>query len=606
MSRTALLAVALSLVLFGGSEALAQNQALVMSNAASDGFFDVPASATLAPPSITVEAWLTYDETTLAPGAGFRFPTVARKNTAPGQEEWFLRVQALSTSNRVLDFVVRTTGGNVGTGWAFGAGEMLTPTHIAGTYDGAFVRMYVNGSLVSERAAPGTLVDLGGDLRVGGGDPGVPENWNGTIDELRVWSAARTEAEINATLFSQSLAGLPALEASWSLDGFAIDLTGNGNGGTFTGTPTYTTVPFPMPAYETNDDRARFTVDGVEGSSIAPARVSSPVCVNNDIAFASNLAATAFEAVVTPGGLVAGGSPGSITTPGGQIVNVELGRPGTFFLNGGAALRFLPFPGPFNVAFGGPTPIALSGQAVFLDPGSADGIAISQGSELDRTPNTGPVAGPTSDDGTVLVDLSAQGCGPIDFLGTSYTQLGMASNGRVTLSGVDGDFSPSLAEATTDLPMLGAWTDLNPSNGGTISFTDSGSQVRIDYAGVPYFGEATTISFSIIIDRVGGGFTLDGLTGIVANPGTAISSSDAMFLGFSPGSAASGGAAADPGATTYAVGGAGSTASLDEMSYDFVQGATAGTPWAPASLAPGTLNTISFFTTPTGVTWVGL
>jgi fibronectin type 3 domain-containing protein len=74
-----------------------------------------------------------------------------------------------------------------------------TWTHIAATYDGAAVRLYVNGVQVSSTAVSGTLSAGSGPLRIGGN--GLWSEWfKGTIDEVRVYSTVLTAAQIQADM----------------------------------------------------------------------------------------------------------------------------------------------------------------------------------------------------------------------------------------------------------------------------------------------------------------------------------------------------------------------------------------------------------------------
>ncbi|MGH3371851.1 MAG: LamG-like jellyroll fold domain-containing protein, partial [Nocardioidaceae bacterium] len=81
---------------------------------------------------------------------------------------------------------------------ALGAGLTLpvnTWSHLAATYDGATLRLYVNGVEAANRAISGLLVTTASPLRIGGN--GVwGEFFQGTIDEVRIYSRALTVAEI--------------------------------------------------------------------------------------------------------------------------------------------------------------------------------------------------------------------------------------------------------------------------------------------------------------------------------------------------------------------------------------------------------------------------
>ena len=68
-------------------------------------------------------------------------------------------------------------------------------THLAETYDGSSVRLYVNGTLVSTTAAAGSLASSTSPLRIGGNSI-WGEYFSGLIDEVRVYNRALSAAEI--------------------------------------------------------------------------------------------------------------------------------------------------------------------------------------------------------------------------------------------------------------------------------------------------------------------------------------------------------------------------------------------------------------------------
>jgi hypothetical protein len=74
-----------------------------------------------------------------------------------------------------------------------------TWTHLATTYDGTNLRIYVNGVLVGTRAAPGPISTSAQPLRIGGNSI-WPEFFQGQIDEVRVYDRARTAAEVQTDM----------------------------------------------------------------------------------------------------------------------------------------------------------------------------------------------------------------------------------------------------------------------------------------------------------------------------------------------------------------------------------------------------------------------
>jgi hypothetical protein len=223
----------------------AQNQALSVSVAPMGGYIEIPASPLLSPPSFTLEAWVTYNDSGLP--AGWIYPTIGRKEFTQGVAEWFLRVDAGNNGTRSLRLWIGGSGGVVNVSTPFNVGAFTTWTHIAATYDGSFARLYINGAQVAQANGTGPLVDLGSVAHIGAGDtaPGsANERWNGLLEDVRIWSVARTQAEIAAGMHQQILSA-PNLSACYRLDGNGLDASGNNNHGALIGGPSFVFIPSP-------------------------------------------------------------------------------------------------------------------------------------------------------------------------------------------------------------------------------------------------------------------------------------------------------------------------------------------------------------------------
>jgi hypothetical protein len=72
-------------------------------------------------------------------------------------------------------------------------------SHIASTYDGANLRFYVNGTLVTTKATTGAMPNTANPLRIGG-NAIWGEYFSGLIDEVRVYNRALTATEITADM----------------------------------------------------------------------------------------------------------------------------------------------------------------------------------------------------------------------------------------------------------------------------------------------------------------------------------------------------------------------------------------------------------------------
>ena len=218
--------------------AVAQNQAL-QTTIGIDGGVEFPFDARMVPPTgITVEAWITYDDSTIPTGF-YYWPTIARQNITPNQESWNFRVSASNNNSRNLQFIVRTASNQLfAATYTFAAGEFANWTHVAGSWDGQVIRLFKNGAQVATFTTPLSEVqNNGGLLRLANGDPIAPgrEAWNGRLDEIRVWPMARTAGEIAATR-DLALTHMPGQVLVFPLDG-----TFTSEDGTVVGTPFGTT-----------------------------------------------------------------------------------------------------------------------------------------------------------------------------------------------------------------------------------------------------------------------------------------------------------------------------------------------------------------------------
>jgi hypothetical protein len=151
-----------------------------------DGINDqvsIPDATTLDLAStLTLEAWV--KPTTLT-----NFRTVLLKEHA-GDLAYAL--YANSNTNRpsahlftTTEFDTRGTAALAVNAWS----------HLATTYDGTTLRIYVNGTQVSTRALTGAVVNSTGALRIGGNNI-WPEWYSGVIDEVRVYRRALTATEV--------------------------------------------------------------------------------------------------------------------------------------------------------------------------------------------------------------------------------------------------------------------------------------------------------------------------------------------------------------------------------------------------------------------------
>jgi hypothetical protein len=148
----------------------------------------VPDSASLdLTTGMTLEAWVRPTAT------GTAWRTVLFKEQAGGM---VYSLYANQQTNRPVGQV------NIG-GEQNAVGTAAVPlnawTHLAVTYDGAALRLYVNGTLVTTTATSGAIPTSTGALRIGGNTI-WPEWYAGLLDDVRVYNRALTAAQIQADM----------------------------------------------------------------------------------------------------------------------------------------------------------------------------------------------------------------------------------------------------------------------------------------------------------------------------------------------------------------------------------------------------------------------
>lgn len=154
--------------------------------------------------------------------------------------------------NSGMQFLLRIDGGlprfwvDNGGGFKNVTGTSTIPvgtwTHIAGTWDGTTMKVFVNGILEGSLPTTGAFPTVSNSVRVGGSINGS-EYMDGLIDDVRIWNIARTDADIKAfmsTCLSGFESGLVAFYDFESGTGTAlVDRTGNGYNGTLVSAPVW-------------------------------------------------------------------------------------------------------------------------------------------------------------------------------------------------------------------------------------------------------------------------------------------------------------------------------------------------------------------------------
>ena len=108
-------------------------------------------------------------------------------------------------------------------------------THLAATYDGTLIRLYVNGELQQSGSAAGVLDTASFTAYNIGRNTSAVAYFDGKIDEVRIWNYARTATEIRRDYTRQMIGNEPGLVAYYRLNEGtgtnASDSSGNNNTG---------------------------------------------------------------------------------------------------------------------------------------------------------------------------------------------------------------------------------------------------------------------------------------------------------------------------------------------------------------------------------------
>ncbi len=142
--------------------------------------------------------------------------------------------------------------------------------------------------------------------------------------------------------------------------------------------------------------------------------------------------------------------------------------------------------------------IDLSGKRVLFTPNGQFDFYSACVEALDGGFFTNPAGGQTvslSDDSSSQVNLS--GGQRVALYGVTYPTVHIGSNGYVTFTAGDTDFSETLADHF-DTPRVSAlFDDLNPGVGGTVSWRQLSDRFAVTWQGVPQFSNNDSNNFQI-------------------------------------------------------------------------------------------------------------
>jgi RHS repeat-associated protein len=145
---------------------------------------------------------------------------------------------------RFGDGTIQWAFANSNPGWTWINTGYVAPTnqwtHLTVTYNQGIIKTYANGSLVHTYNGSGAIGNAYSynDFRIGGRQH-APQFFQGSIDEVRIWNKARTQAEIQADMNHLLTGTESGLIGYWQFSegtgNTVTDLAGNDNNGTVYG-----------------------------------------------------------------------------------------------------------------------------------------------------------------------------------------------------------------------------------------------------------------------------------------------------------------------------------------------------------------------------------
>ncbi|MCD4736579.1 MAG: LamG domain-containing protein [Bacteroidales bacterium] len=171
--------------------------------------------------AITIEAWIYHNNLN---------PTIERYFTV-NPEVAVIRFNGSQYGGyHELQFYIKKSNGSL---YSISSDSILTSSewlHIAGTYDGTDMRLYLNGKLIRSASPAGGLFAPDGDFSFSHST----ETMSGKMDEARLWNIARDSIQIRENMHLTLTGNEPGLTGYWQFNkeagDIAYDYVGEHNG----------------------------------------------------------------------------------------------------------------------------------------------------------------------------------------------------------------------------------------------------------------------------------------------------------------------------------------------------------------------------------------
>lgn len=234
--------------------------------------------------ALTVEAWI---KPASLPLVGEIVQKGGTSGSQIDNDGYQLRINNSGTPN--IGFVIANSSSLDGVGFIFSASEINTWMHVVGVYDGTTIKIYKNGILQNSKTTSQILACNSNPLLIGKRQDGF--NYDGYMDEVRIWNTARTQTQIVANMNNQLTGNEAGLVAYYDMNrngqgaGLTVDnkcvATGSALNGTTVGTAS-TPIFAPAVTQQKPGSGNAISFDGVDDIIDIPNNSSFNFSVNQN------------------------------------------------------------------------------------------------------------------------------------------------------------------------------------------------------------------------------------------------------------------------------------------------------------------------------------
>ncbi|MBM3238248.1 T9SS type A sorting domain-containing protein [Candidatus Poribacteria bacterium] len=238
-----------------------------------DGYVEVPDNDSLDITNrISLEAWIFLDKKVSDPG-GNGHGYIVCKSISSLAPPWNLYSLLIFHNQNFPDMhAYFQVSDGVETNYGVVSASIIPIrqwVHIAGVYDGTKLQMFVNGNLESTNSVAITIGTNDIPIAIGRYETGAGQYFPGLIDEVRIWSIARTQSEIQATMNTTLKGDESGLVGYWNFDdSTANDSSPYGNHGTLEGDADIIPLVGTWPPKKIGDVSGNGTISAYDASLI--------------------------------------------------------------------------------------------------------------------------------------------------------------------------------------------------------------------------------------------------------------------------------------------------------------------------------------------------